>query len=311
MMRLTDTEKRMLEGEHGESPQTAMKMLIAVGEIYGAEKMIPVRSAHVAGLSLKTHGIAGMEWAEDIARKGGRIVVPTTMNVIGVDRSRDLKLPKEWVANQLRIERAYENMGCYGTSTCVPYYLGFVPRCGESVAWAESSAVAFVNSVLGARDNREGGPSAIASGLTGVTPCYGLHLDANRLGDVHFRIRAELEDISDYGALGAFVGRMIGTRIAVFSGIQHPTMEDLVSLGAALASSGSAAMYHIVGVTPEAPTLKAAFGNRRYDTVQVTGKELAAESRKTDHGHGQEGRLCRYWLPSLQHRPAERGRHSS
>src|SRR5512143_282053 len=215
-MKLTDTEKRMCAGEKGEPVRLAMEILLALGKIYGAEKMIPIQSAHVAGLSLKSHGLAGTEWAEDLARQGARVCIPTTLNVIGVDRSRDLHLPEAWARDQLRIETAYERMGCLGTSSCVPYYCGFVPRFQEHIAWAESSAVVFTNSVLGARDNREGGPSALASGLTGRTPLHGLHLDKNRKGDFLFRVSAPLANLADYGALGSYVGRIIGTRVPVF-----------------------------------------------------------------------------------------------
>ncbi len=273
-MRLTDQQKRMLDGELGEPVQTAMEMLKALGDIYGAEELIPIKSAHCAGLSLKSHGIAGMEWVEDMARKGARVVVPTTMNVIGVDRSRDLGLPPEWVEPQLRIQRGYEAMGCYGTSSCVPYYYSFLPRFGEHIAWAESSAVVFTNSVIGARDNREGGPSAWAAAVTGFTPCYGLHLDENRKGDVLFKVTAKLNGIADYGALGNYVGKMIGERIPVFDGFQAPSTEELVYFGAALASAGGVAMFHAVGITPEAPDVETAFGGRKYEVIELGEKEL-------------------------------------
>jgi predicted aconitase len=281
----------MREGEKGKPVRTAMEILIALGEIYGAEKLIPVRSAHVAGLSLKSHGIAGMEWAEDMAKEGARVCISTTLNVIGVDRSQDLHLPEAWVRDQLRIGRAYERMGCIGTSSCVPYYCGFIPRYQEHIAWAESSAVVFSNSVLGARDNREGGPSALASGLTGRTPLYGLHLDENRKGDVLFKVSVPLRNLADYGALGSYAGRMIGTRVPVFDGLQQPSTEDLVYLRAALASSGSVALFHAVGVTPEAPTVEGAFGGKKYEVLEITAKELderkekltSAKDRKVDY----------------------------
>ena len=290
-MHLTDTEKRMRDGELGEPVRTAMEILMALGEIYGAEKLIPIRSAHVAGLSLKSHGLAGTEWAEDMAKRGARVCIPTTMNVIGVDRSRDLHLPEAWVKDQLRIEAAYERMGCFGTSSCVPYYFGFVPRFQEHIAWAESSAVVFTNSVLGARDNREGGPSALASGLTGRSPLYGLHLEENRKGDVLFKVSVPLTNLADYGALGSYVGRIIGTRVPVFERIQEPSIEDLVYLGAGLASSGGVAIFHAVGVTPEAPTIESAFGGKKYEILEITAKELeegkqklmSAKDRKVDY----------------------------
>jgi predicted aconitase len=273
-MYLTDKQKRMLAGEYGEPVRIAMEMLNALGEVYGAEKMIPVRKAHCAGLSLKSHGIAGMEWAEDMVRKGAKVVIPTTMNVIGVDRSRDLKLPSKWVENQMRIQRAYEAMGCIGTSSCVPYYFSFLPHFGEHIAWAESSAVVFVNSVLGARDNREGGPSAWAAGITGLTPFYGLHLDRNRRGDILFKVNVELKDLADYGALGNYVGSMIGEKIPVFEHLGQPTTEQMVYFGAALASAGGVAMYHILGLTPEAQDIKGVFGGKKYETVELGKEEL-------------------------------------
>ncbi len=278
-MKLTDEEKRILDGQQGEPYKMAMEMLVALGEIYGAEKMTPIKSAHCAGLSLKSHGIAGTEWAEDMVKAGARVCVPTTMNVIGVDRSKDLGLPKEWVTNQMRIERAYECMGCFGTSSCVPYYAGFIPRFGESISWAESSAVVFTNSVLGARDNREGGPSALAAGLVGRTPLYGLLLNENRTGDFLFTVEATLQDVSDYGALGAYVGRIVGTGIPVFDGLNNPYIEDLVYLGAALASSGSVAMFHAVGITPEAPTVTAALGGKKVNNILITNNEIAEGKR--------------------------------
>ena len=286
-MRLTDEEKRMLNGEAGESVRVAMDILTALGEIYGAEDMIPIQSAHIAGLSLKSHGIAGMEWAEDMARNGARVRVPTTMNVVGVDRSRDLGLPEDWVKYQMRIEKAYEDMGCYGTSSCVPYYQGFLPKFGESIAWAESSAVVFTNSVLGARDNREGGPSALAAALAGRTPRHGLHLDENRKGDILFKVTVPLNDLADYGALGNYVGKLVGEKNPVFENIGTPTTEALVYLGAALASAGGVALFHAIGITPEAPTRESVLSGS-YETLEIGEKELAQGYDNMTSGKSRE-----------------------
>lgn len=273
-MKLNDEQKKMLSGEKGEPCRIAMDMLCAIGEIYGAENMIPIKSAHCAGLSLKSHGLAGTEWAEDMARMGARMVVPTTMNVIGVDRTRQWLLPEDWTVNQLRIQKAYEDMGCIGSSSCVPYYYSFLPRFGEHIAWAESSAVVFTNSVLGARDNREGGPSAWAAGITGYTPNYGLHLDENRRGDILFRVTTELHGLSDFGAIGNYVGKMVGEKIPVFENLGNPTTEELVYFGAAMASAGGVAMFHAIGLTPEAPDLETVFRGKTYEVVELGKKEL-------------------------------------
>ncbi len=274
-MFLTDEEKRMLDGELGETTQIAMKILVSLGKIYGAEKFIPIKSAHVAGLSLKSHGVAGMLWAEDMAAKGARVRVPTSCNVIGVDRSRDLGMPKEWCDHQIRIENAYEAMGCMGISTCTPYFCSIVPKFGESIAWAESSAVVYTNSVLGARDNREGGPSALAAGLTGRTPYCGYHLDENRKGDILFKVTAKIGNLADYGALGNYVGKMVGEKTPVFENLGNPSQEDLVAFGAALASAGGVALFHALGITPEAPDKETVFGKKKYETIELGQKEMA------------------------------------
>jgi predicted aconitase len=272
-MRLTDREKQMLNGENGEPVRKAMEILIALGKIYDADDMIPIQSAHVAGLSFKSHGDAGLEWVENMADDGAKVRVPTTLNVIGVDRSRDFGLPMDWTRKQMRIGAGYERMGCFGTSTCVPYYCGFIPRMKEHIAWAESSAIVFVNSFLGARDNREGGPSALAAALAGCTPRYGLHLDENRKGKLLVNVAASLEGLADFGALGAYVGKRVGTDIPVFSGIERMDVEDHVYLGAALASSGAVALYHVLGITPETLLGKSVLADK-YETIEFSNKEM-------------------------------------
>jgi len=288
-MRLTDEEKKMQDGEYGEPVRIAMDILIALGEIYGAEKMIPISSAHCAGLSLKTHGIEGMKWAEDMAELGARVRVPTTMNVIGVDRSKDLGLPSDWVENQLRIEKAYEDMGCKGTSTCVPYYCGFLPRYGEHIAWAESSAVVFTNSVIGARDNREGGPSALAAGIAGRTPYHGLHLDENRKGDILLKINTTLSSIADYGAMGNYIGKLIGEKVPVIENLGTTNIEDIVYFGSALASAGGVALFHALGITPEARDKDNVFAaGKKYETVELGEKELEQGYSNLTSAKGKE-----------------------
>lgn len=287
-MKLTYEQSEMLKGSKGEPIQIAMQMLSTIGEIYGADKLIPVKSAHCAGLSLKSHGIPGMEWAEEMAAKGAKMVIPTTMNVVGVDRSRDLGLPNEWVEPQMRIQKAYEAMGCIGTSSCVPYYFSVLPRFGEHIAWAESSAVVFTNSVIGARDNREGGPSAWAAGMTGFTPNYGFHLDENRTGDILFKLNVDLNNIADYGALGNYVGSIVGEKIPVFDKLGTPGIEDLVYFGAALASAGGVAMYHAIGITPEAPDLEAAFKGKKFEVVEIGDKELEQGYINLNSGKSRE-----------------------
>jgi predicted aconitase len=274
---LNEEEKKMLNGEMGEPLRFAMELLTTLGEVNGAEIMIPIKHAHIAGLSFKTHGVAGCEWAERMADLGATVRVPTTFNVSGWDPTRDLGYPKKWTEYSKRITSAYMRMGIHGISSCVPYFVGYVPRLGESVAWAESSAVVYCNSILGARDNREGGPSALAAALTGRTPEYGMHLTENRRGDVLFKVTTPLKNITDYGALGHFIGKQINTKIAVIDGLSdiNSRNDELLSMGACMAVLGAPTMFHVVGVTPEAPTLEAAFGGKtKYEVIEFGKKEL-------------------------------------
>ena len=235
-MYLTDEEKRMLDGEYGYGAQTGMKILVALGKVFDAEKLIPVRSAHVAGTGFKTFGKPGVAWLEDLVEKGAKVRIPTTLNVIGVDRATDLGFPRDLVEWQMRIDNAYEAMGAVPINCCTPYWCGYVPRMGESISWSESSAVVYTNSVLGARDNREGGQSSFASGLTGRTPYYGLHIPENRRGQVLVKILDKPKGYSEYSAVGAYVGKKIVEKIPVFEGFDPPSNEELATLGAALAT---------------------------------------------------------------------------
>ena len=223
-MYLTDEEKRMLDGEYGYGAQTGMKILVALGKVFDAEKLIPVRSAHVAGTGFKTFGKPGVAWLEDLVEKGAKVRIPTTLNVIGVDRATDLGFPRDLVEWQMRIDNAYEAMGAVPINCCTPYWCGYVPRMGESISWSESSAVVYTNSVLGARDNREGGQSSFASGLTGRTPYYGLHIPENRRGQVLVKILDKPKGYSEYSAVGAYVGKKIVEKIPV---LIPPVMRSL------------------------------------------------------------------------------------
>ena len=289
-MYLTDEEKRMLDGEYGYGAQTGMKILVALGKVFDAEKLIPVRSAHVAGTGFKTFGKPGVAWLEDLVEKGAKVRIPTTLNVIGVDRATDLGFPRDLVEWQMRIDNAYEAMGAVPINCCTPYWCGYVPRMGESISWSESSAVVYTNSVLGARDNREGGQSSFASGLTGRTPYYGLHIPENRRGQVLVKILDKPKGYSEYSAVGAYVGKKIVEKIPVFEGFDPPSNEELATLGAALACTGGVAMFHAVGYTPEAPTREAAFQGAPHETIEITRREIRegfqiatrAKSREVD-----------------------------
>ncbi|HIH36791.1 MAG TPA: DUF521 domain-containing protein [Methanocellales archaeon] len=247
-MHLTKEEEAIYKGEFGATKQKAMEILVSLGDIYDANSLIPVDSAQISGVSYRTIGDAGLEWISDL---DARVEVPSMLNPAGMDRENwsDMGIPAKFAEKQEEILRAYERLGINPRCTCTPYYID-PPKFGGHLAWAESSAVAYANSVLGARTNREGGPSALAAAIIGKTPCCGLHLDENRAPDVLIRVSDKLHD-SDYGALGYKVGEMLRDNIPLFQLGSLPTRDELKSLGAAMAASGAVALYHVEGVTPE------------------------------------------------------------
>ncbi|NIM46518.1 MAG: DUF521 domain-containing protein [Nitrososphaeria archaeon] len=250
-MYLTGEEERILRGESGPALQKLMSILVALGDIYGAERLIPVGSAQVAGVSYKSLGDAGIEWIESL--KGIQASVPSTLNTAGMDLNlwRRMGVSEEFADKQLRIIRAYRELGITLICSCTPYLCGNVPRFGEHIAWSESSAVCYANSLLGARTNREGGPSALASAIIGKTPYYGYHLDDIREPTLMVRVSAELSEESDFGCLGHWAGRIAESGVPYFTGLEAATGDELKALAAALASSGGVAMFHVQDITPE------------------------------------------------------------
>jgi predicted aconitase len=251
---LTREEEQILAGEKGEILERMFRLLVRLGDIYKAEKMIPVGSVQVAGVSYKSIGDPGLAFLEDVAQKGAQAKVLTYLNPAGMDMEdwEPLGFPPDFAQQQKRIIDSFKKMGIVPTATCTPYLAGNLPRYREHLAWSESSAVSFANSVIGARTNREGGPSALASSLCGVTPDYGLHRRENRVPDVCVKVDASVTTLSDYGALGYTVGKKIGNKIPYFTGITGATTDHLKALGAAMAASGAVALYHVADITPEA-----------------------------------------------------------
>ena len=272
----------MLNGEQGEVVERLFRLLVRLGDIYGAEKMIPVGSVQVAGVSYKSIGDPGLEFLEDFASKGAKVKVLTFLNPAGMDMEnwKELGFPEDFARNQIRIMDAFRQMGIVVTATCTPYLAGNLPRYREHIAWSESSAVSFSNSVIGARTNREGGPSALAAAICGVTPDYGLHLDENRQPDVVIKVDAELGYSSDYGALGYHVGKLVKNKKPFFKGLGNPNTDRLKALGAAMAASGAVALYHAEGLTPEA----AVADTKGLETIEVGKEELKNTYEKLSTG---------------------------
>jgi predicted aconitase len=281
-MHLTKDEEKILNGEHGEVMERMFRLLVRLGDIYGADKMIPVGSVQVAGVSYKSIGDPGTEFLEDIASKGAKVKVLTYLNPAGMDLEnwKKLEFPRDFAKNQLSIMDAFKKMGIVVTATCTPYLAGNLPRFREHIAWSESSAVSFSNSVIGARTNREGGPSALAAAICGVTPNYGLHLWEKRQPTFQVKVDADLKFNSDFGALGYYVGKQVKNNIPYFTGMKDANTDQLKSLGAAMAASGAVALYHVENLTPEADFVE----KKGVEIISVGNKEIKETYDKLNTG---------------------------
>ena len=279
-MHLTDEEKRILEGEEGELRQVAMRILKRLGEVNGADRLIPISSSHLVGCSYQIAGEAGIEIYERLVKQGGRVSVPTTLDPGSIDfkRWREFKTPEDYAKKQIIIGELLEKMGVIPLWTCTPYYLLNIPLFGQDLAWSESSAVAFVNSVIGARTNRMSAYMDLCAAILGKVPMFGLHLTENRRGDILEEIEQELSDLfSDvhFPALGYLIGQIAEDKIPVIKGLKEASFDQLKAFSAAAASTGSVALYHIVGITPEAPTLEKAFqGKEPVKQIRIGLKQI-------------------------------------
>jgi predicted aconitase len=254
-MKLTIEEQDMLDGKNGKAAQKSMEILNTLGDIFNAECMIGVNSVQIAGVSYANLGEAGLEFLSKMA-EDGYVKVLTTLNPAGMDREnwQVLGIDKEFAKNQIRVIDAFAKMGVITTCSCTPYFIGNVPHFGQHIAWAESSAVCYSNSVIGARTNREGGPSALASALTGKTPNYGYHLDENRHSQVSIKVNAQIKGTNEFGVLGKIIGDNLvelGKKIPFIQGIPHATVEELKSFCASIATYGGTALFHMESITPE------------------------------------------------------------
>lgn len=272
-MHLTAEEESILNGEQGETKQQLMEILTGIGKVFGAEEMVPVRSAQVSGASYKTIGEWGLKW---LASLDAHATVPAVLNPVGMDRIRweEMGIDPVFAKKQLEVISAYDRLGIRLECTCTPYYLN-ITEYGDHLAWSESSAVSYANSVIGARTNREGGPSALAAAIIGKTPKYGLHLVENRKPGVHIRVEGEPKgaDAAWYGALGYLAGKISGNRIPVFSGIR-PGRDQLKNLGAAMAATGAVALYHVKEITPEARIFS--YSTEGLEDVTINADEVAS-----------------------------------
>jgi predicted aconitase len=268
-LRLSEEEQAMLAGEFGSARQWAIQHQIAVANFFDAADLVPIGQAHIMADTEAT-GEAGITFVEQIAQlpeSDRRVRVPTITDPRGVDFEayKRLKQSDAMADIEARLIRALESLGVMMTNTCINYQTIMPPVRGEHLAFGDTGVVIYSNAVLGARSNFEGGPSALSAALTGRTPRYGYHLGQHRVGTKHFVVSAELLSLSDWGALGGIIGRSLNSywEVPVISGIERvPNSDELKHFGAALASFGTVAMFHIPGITPEAPTISEAFAGR-------------------------------------------------
>lgn len=280
-MKLDATEEAMLAGDLGMPRQWAMDHMLKVGRMFDAEDFVQVNQAHMMA-DPESIGLAGLEFVEELANNpesDRRVAVPMITDPRGVDLNhyRPLGQTEEMAEIERRFVAACGKLGILMTNTCINYQTIMPPVLGEHVAFGDTGVVIYCNSALGARSNFEGGPSALAAGLTGRTPRYGLHLDRFRMGTHRFVVRQQPEGLTGWGTLGAVIGAKAGSywAVPVIEGIELvPNSDEMKHFGAAMASYGSTPLFHIVGITPEAPTL-AVVGATRLEVEDITGDDLA------------------------------------
>lgn len=290
---LTNDDRAMLAGERGEAVRIAMGVIVEMADVAGATRLIDVTSAHIDGGLY--HGRAGLDWADKLLRAGACVVVPTTLNVSSLDLLHPhlYRGDPDVAAEARRLMDSYIAMGCSPSWTCAPYLLPNRPAFGEQIAWAESNAIVFVNSVLGARTERYGDFIDICAATTGRVPDAGLHRSEHRRGQVLFTLDGVPRRLMDqdvfFPVLGHLVGGAAGTRVPVIDGLEHASEDQLKALGAAAASSGAVGLFHAVGITPEAQTLHDAFrGRSPEETVEVTAEAVIRARDSLTTFRGQE-----------------------
>lgn len=281
-MRLTEEEKSMLAGDWGYPRQWAMEHLLRVGAFFDAERLTEVSQAHMMA-DTESLGEAGVVFIEELAacpKDQREVRIPMITDPRGIDFAHYRELgQEEWMADlEQRAIDAFKALGILMTDTCINYQTIMPPARGERLAFGDTGVVIYCNSVLGAYSNFEGGPSALAAGLTGRVPCYGLHLDENRRATRRFRLEYQPRNLVEWGALGALVGKRTGSYwdVPVIENVEGPLSSDeLKHLGAAMASYGSVPLYHLVGITPEAPELSSVCNPDNLAAEAVTEQEFA------------------------------------
>ena len=308
-MELTSEERAILAGERGEAQRRALEYQLEVGRFWGAKRFVPVTNVHMMG-DIEVMGDGGLAWLKEEADLGARCQVATTTNARCIDFAHCDRLGQDAgeVAKERELIATLRRMDVVTTDTCINYQTVYQPHLGEHVAWGDTGTVIYANSVFGARSNFESGPAALAAALTGRTPEYGFHLDEKRQGTFSVELKAKLNDLADWGAVGKLVGESHQDYFAVpvFHGFHRaPHADELKHLGAALASYGSMAMFHFVGVTPEAPATlpaeKMVIGEKEIESVYAGYKLGDGDARLVVFSGPQQSLLEMKKLAELFH----------
>lgn len=296
-MHLTREEESVLQGEKGPANQKALELLVALGDLYGADGLIPITRAHVSGVSYKTIRDGGLRWLREMARGGAVVSVPSTLNPCGRDPDHweEMGVDAHFNEKQGEILKAYAKMGLEMVCTCTPFLIGRSPNFGEHVASAESSNCIFLNSGIGARTNREGAPSALAAAIIGKTANFGLHLDENRKAQMVFDINLKKDrKHPDFPVLGTIVGETADVRVPFLRGI-NPGDDDLKNMGAGMAAWGSLALFHVQGITPEADGQDL----KGLEVVEITDEDVEERRAKLSDAKLDQVDLIAFGCPHL------------
>lgn len=295
MLQLTAADQALLAGAAGEATAIAMRILTGAAQMLGADQLIPIASAHIDGCLY--HGDSGTHFAERLVALGGKVEVPASLNVGGLDlvHAGRVQWPAHETAMAKRLMMAYQALGCQSSWTCAPYQAGHRPAAGSDVAWGESNAVVFCNSVLGARTNRYGDFLDICAALTARAPRYGLHLPDHRIASILIDASGLplhlLKEDALYPVLGAWLGQEVGgSDIAAFEGLPRLSEDQLKALGAAAAATGAVGLFHVIGTTPEAPDRATVFaGSSPHKTISLTATMLeTARNRLSTASRAEE-----------------------
>jgi hypothetical protein len=291
-MHLTKIEEEMLAGKMGPAVELAMKTIVQMGKGLDAERLITTEGSHLGNVDLLRRCTGYIGIVEKFVELGAEVQIPTSVNPYPADpRNAESPPIPEVFQGSSPLEDYYRKLRVIPNWTCTPYLYGNIPRFGQHLSWEESSAVIYVNSVIGARANREPILMDLVSAITGRTLCIGLHMDENRRGEILCHVQSKELKYDDFAVIGYYLGKVCGTAIPVIEGIQEQSsISSLKNMGAAAASTGAISMYHIPGLTPEAPTLEKALGDRKpREIVEIDDRVLEkTKEEMSTAGHGGE-----------------------